>query len=208
MKIFGHPMSTCTRKVLATLAEKQVKPEFVMVDVMTGANKAPEYMSAHQPFGQVPALEDGDFRLYESRAIIRYLDQTLPGTSLTPQDAKGRALMEQWISVETSNFTPYAMTIIFQQVFTTMRGGQPDMAKVAEGRTKLAPAVGVLEKHLARGPHLLGAAFTLADICFMPYIEYLMASPSKDVIEGSPNVLGWWKRISERPSWKQVTAKA
>jgi glutathione S-transferase len=207
MKLFAHPMSTCTRKVITTLEEKQAKYELVLVDLMTGAHKAPDHTS-RQPFGQVPAIEDGDFRLYESRAIIRYLDETLPGVSLTPKDPKGRALMEQWISVETSNFTPHAMTLIYQLYFGPMRGTAPDAAKIEEGRTKLAPALAVLEKQLARGPHLLGEAFTLADICFMPYVEYVVSTEAKDTILSSPNVAAWWKRVSERPSWKKVTAKA
>lgn len=207
MKLFGHPMSTCTRKVLTALDEKQAKFELVVVDITTGGHKAPEHL-ARQPFGQIPAFEDGDFRLYESRAIIRYLDETLPGAALTPKDAKGRALMEQWISIETSNFTPHAMTIIYQLFFGPMRGAEPDAAKVEEGRQKVAPAVAVLEKQLARGPHLLGEAFTLADICFMPYVEYLTQTPAKDVILSQPNVAAWWKRVSERPSWKKATGKA
>src|SRR5580698_648865 len=98
MKIYGNPMSTCTRKVLTVLAEKQAKFEFVNVDLGTGGHKKPEYMAAHQPFGQVPALEDGDFKLYESRAMIRYIDEVVSGQSLTPKEPKARALMEQWIS--------------------------------------------------------------------------------------------------------------
>jgi glutathione S-transferase len=206
MKLHGNPMSTCTRKVLATFAEKAVKPEFVHVDFMAGAHKAPAHL-AYQPFGQVPALEDGDFKLYESRAIMRYLDEVLPGTSLTPKDPKEHALMEQWISVETSNFTPHAMTLIYQLFFNPMRGQPTDAAKLEEGRVKLAPALAVLDAQLAQGPHLVGEQFTLADICFMPYIEYVMQTSAKDVILGRPNVAAWWKRISERPSWAQATGK-
>jgi glutathione S-transferase len=207
MKIYGHPISTCTRKVLTTLAEKQAKHEFVLVDLMTGAHKKPDYMAQHQPFGQVPALEDGDFKLYESRAIIRYLDETLPGQALTPKDPKGRALMEQWISVETSNFTPHVMTYVTQHMFAPMRGGQPDLAKVEEAKPKLQAALAVLDKQLAKGPHFLGDAFTLADICYMPYFEYGMQTPAKDVIGSHSNVMAWWKRVSERASWKTVTGK-
>jgi glutathione S-transferase len=206
MKIYGNPMSTCTRKVLTTLAEKQAKFEFVNVDLGTGGHKKPEYLAEHQPFGQVPALEDGDFKLYESRAMIRYLDEVLPGQALTPKDAKARALMEQWISVETSNFTPHAMTYIYQYFFAPMRGQQPDLAKVEEAKPKLEKCLDVLQKQLAKGPHLLGDPFTLADICYMPYLGYAMGTPAKAVIEARPAVATWWKRISERASWKTASA--
>jgi glutathione S-transferase len=206
MKIFGHPMSTCTRKVRMALAEKQANYDFVLVDIMQGAHKAPEYVAARQPFGQIPALEDGDFKMYESRAMMRYIDETMPGQALTPKDAKGRATVEQWISIESSDFTPHAMTIIYQCMFAPMRGGTTDMAKVEEAKAKLPPVLEVMDKALAKGPHLLGDSFTLADIAFMPYMEYAMLTPAKDMIMSYPHVAAWWKRISERPTWKQATA--
>ncbi len=207
MKLYGHPMSTCTRKVLTVLEEKHAKADFALVDIFKGEHKEAAHL-ARQPFGQIPAFEDGDVRLFESRAIIRYLDETLPGAALTPKDPKGRALMEQWISVETSNFTPHAMTLIYQLVLGPMAGTAPDLAKVEEGSGKLAATVDILDKHLARGPHLLGEAFTLADICYMPYIEYVVQTSAKDVILSRPNVAAWWGRISARPSWQKATGKA
>jgi len=206
MKIYGNPMSTCTRKVLTTLAEKQAKFEFVTIDLGTGGHKKPEFL-ARQPFGQVPVLEDGDFQMYESRAIIRYLDETLPGQSLTPKEPKGRAVMEQWISIETSNFTPQAMAYIYQYFFAPMRGQQPDLAKIEAAKPKLETCVQIMDKQLAKGPHFAGDQFTLADICFMPYFEYAMGTPAKDVINAHTNVSAWWKRVSERASWKTATAK-
>src|SRR4051812_8670664 len=83
MKIYGHPMSTCTRKVLTTLVEKSHEPELVVVDFATGEHKKPAHMS-RQPFGQIPTLEDGGFTLYESRAMMRYIDETKSGPKLTP----------------------------------------------------------------------------------------------------------------------------
>jgi glutathione S-transferase len=206
MKIYGNPMSTCTRKVLTTLAEKQAKFDFVAVDFATGGHKKPDYL-LHQPFGQVPALEDGKFELYESRAIIRYLDETLSGQALTPKDPKGRAMMEQWISVETSNFTPHAMTYISEYFFAPMRGTQTDVAKVEAAKPKLQKCLEIMDKQLAKGPHIAGDQFTLADICFMPYVEYAMGTPAKDLIAAQSNVQAWWKRVSERASWKTVTTK-
>ena len=115
MKVFGHPISTCTRKVLMTLAETGQQAELEVVDLFKGEHKQPAHL-AHQPFGQVPALQDGDFALYESRAICRYLNEKVNGP-LIPRDLKDRARMEQWISVETSNFTGPVMKFIYHHVF-------------------------------------------------------------------------------------------
>jgi glutathione S-transferase len=115
MKIFGHPGSTCTRKVLMTLHETKTPFEFVLVDFAKGEHKLPAHL-ARQPFGQVPALEDGSFSMYESRAMARYIDGKAGGL-LTPSDPHERARMEQWMSVETSNFAPHAMKFVYHSVF-------------------------------------------------------------------------------------------
>jgi len=206
MKIYGNPMSTCTRKVLTTLAEKQAKFDLVVIDVANGGHKKADFLE-HQPFGQIPALEDGDFKLYESRAIARYLDETLPGQALSPKDPKGRALMEQWISIETSNFTPHAMTYVYQYVFGPMRGQPLDMAKIEAAKPKLETCLAIMDKQLAKGPHFVGDQFTIADICYMPYFGYAMNTPAKELVEAKSNVATWWNRVSERASWKAVTAK-
>jgi glutathione S-transferase len=139
--------------------------------------------------------------------MIRYLDEVLPGQALTPKEPKGRAVMEQWISVETSNFTPHAMTYIYEYFFHPARGEKTDLAKVEAAKPKLELCLDVLDKHLAKGPHFVGDPFTLADVCYMPYVEYAMGTPAKDLIQARSNVAAWWKRVSERASWKTVTAK-
>jgi glutathione S-transferase len=207
MKIYGSAGSTCTRKVLTVFAEKNQTPEFVSIDFNKGEHKSPEHM-ARQPFGQVPALEDDGFWLYESRAICRYLDEKLGGLKLVPSDLKTRATMEQWVSIETSNFTPHAMKIIYAALLGPMRGAPVDQAKVDEGRKGLTNALEVMDRQLSKTPFFTGSEFTLADIGFMPYIEYLYACKNGDVIETYPAVLKWWKGVSDRRSWQVATGKA
>ncbi|MDC0717340.1 glutathione S-transferase family protein [Nannocystis bainbridge] len=208
MKVYGHPMSTCTRKVLMTLAEKGHRAEFVMVDIMKGEGHAAEHL-ARQPFGQIPVFEDDDgWQLYESRAICRYLDAKLSGPSLMPADLRQRAQAEQWISIETSNFTGPAMKIIYNLVFGKFFGKDPDMAAVEEGRKGVAKAVAVMDRQLEGRNFMVGDGFTLADIGFMPYIEYLAAAGEIGLIDASERVGHWWRRISERPTWQQVIGRS
>lgn len=201
LKVYGHPLSTCARKVLTTLAETNTPHEFVLVDLMKGEHKQPAHM-ARQPFGQVPAIDDDGFALYESRAICRYIDDKA-GRKLSPGDARGRAVMEQWISIETSNFTPHAMKFIFQHVFQ-----RPQESSVLENAQKqLDVAMPILDAHLAKNPFFAGSAFSLADISFMPYFEYAMATPLKATLTGAPHVAAWWNKVSERPSWRKVAGR-
>ncbi len=200
--VYGHPLSTCTRKVLTTLVENGTSHEFVLVDLMKGEHKQPAHL-ARQPFGQVPALDDDGFKLFESRAICRYLNETAGG-KLVPADARSRALMEQWISVETSNFTPHVMKFVYHHVF--QRAQEPEVLQAAEA--KLTETLGIMDAHLAKHPSFAGETFSLADISFMPYVEYMLMTPAKELFVKWPHVMAWWARVSERPSWKKVAQKA
>lgn len=207
MKVYGHPMSTCTRKVLMTLAEKGASAEFVMVDIMKGEGHGADHL-ARQPWGQVPVFEDDDgWQLYESRAICRYLDEKLAGPKLTPSDLRQRAAMEQWVSIETSNFTAPAMKIIYQLLFSKFMGKEPNLEVAEEGRKGVRKAVAVMERQLAGHSFLVGDGLTLADIFFMPYIEYLAMCGELALITDSERVGAWWNRISERPTWHKVAGR-
>src|SRR3979411_2371133 len=115
MKVHGHPQSSCTRKVLVTLAEKGRRADLVVVDLFAHAQKSATHLARH-PFGVIPVLEDDDgFVLYESRAIIRPLDATLDGPSLTPREARERARMDQWLSVDQSYVGPHTRALAIER---------------------------------------------------------------------------------------------
>jgi glutathione S-transferase len=199
--IYGNPMSTCTRKVLMTLAETNTPFEMKVVDLGAAEHKQDTHLK-HQPFGRIPALDDGGFELFESRAMCRYINEKASG-KLVPSDIKGRAKMEQWISIETSEFTPNAMKFIYHFAFK-----RPQEPVVLEAAGKALETVcGVMEKELAKTPFLAGSELSLADICFMPYFEYTMGSPAKDIFAKHPRVMAWWNKVSERPTWRKVAGK-
>jgi glutathione S-transferase len=206
LKVFGHPMSTCTRKLLTVLHEKGAAFDFVLVDLTKGEHKQPAHL-ARQPFGQVPAIDDDGFSLFESRAICRYLDAKLPGASLTPKDLKAQAVMEQWISVETSNFTPHAMKIIYQRLFNKLAGKEPIQSIVDEGLAGVDRTAEIMDKHLANNQFMAGSAYSLADISFSPYIEYLTACEALEPITKRANTNRWWNEISNRAAWKKAAGR-
>ncbi|RKH46237.1 glutathione S-transferase family protein [Corallococcus llansteffanensis] len=202
MKVYGNPMSTCTRKVLTVLAEKGREAEFTNIDLMKGEQKSPEHV-ARQPFGVVPAFETDDgFMMYESRAIIRYLDRTLPGTSLTPTDPRAYALMEQFMAVEQSYFSGPAMKIVMERF-----RGTNDEANVAKGREGIKRPLEVIDAALAKQPFLAGKDFTLAEVTWAPYMDYLMAMGEQGLIGQYKNVMAWWDRVANRPSFKKAVGR-
>jgi glutathione S-transferase len=201
MKIFGHPMSTCTRKVLMTLAETNTPHEFVLVDFAKGEHKQPPHIT-RQPFGQVPALQDGDFELYESRAMCRYIAEKA-GSPLIPREIHDRARAEQWISIETSNFTGPVMKFVFHHIFKREQTAET----LATAATQLDAALAIMDKQLAHSAFIASGSFTLADICFMPYIEYAMNTPAKEHFTKHAHISAWWSKISERPTWRKIVGR-
>jgi glutathione S-transferase len=201
IKLFGNPMSTCTRKVLCTLHETNTPFEMNVVDLGKGEHKAAPHM-AKQPFGQVPAIDDDGFQMFESRAIARYIDAKTGG-KLTPTDLKHRAKMEQWISVETENFRPHAMSFIYNDVFKREQSAET----MTNATTRLEMATAILDKNLAGKTFMVGDQFTIADICFAPYVEYAMNTSAKAIFAKSPSFMAWWGRVSERPAWMKTVGR-
>ncbi len=199
LKIYGHPLSTCTRKVLTTVAERDLPYELVLVDFAKGEHKQEPHVT-RQPFGRIPAIDDDGFELYESRAICRYLGD--PG--LVPTDAHARAKMEQWISVETSEFSGHAMKFVYHHIFQRKQ----DDAVLDAATKALEITLGVMEQALTKQLYFADTQFSIADISFMPYVEYTMGTPVKELYARFPAVMAWWGRVSERPSWRKVAGRA
>ena len=120
LKLYGNPLSTCTKRVATVLKEKNVPFEFIPVDFAKGEHKAPAFLEK-QPFGQVPYIDDDGFILYESRAIGRYiaLKYKGQGTPLIPDpsDVRATAKFEEAASVEQSNFDIFASGLAAEKVF-------------------------------------------------------------------------------------------
>src|SRR4051794_32297276 len=122
MKLYGHPLSSCTRKVLVTLAEKRHNDaQLLSVDLFSGAHKKEGYLARH-PFGVVPVLDEDGFVLLESRAIVRYLDARLDGPPLTPTSLKERARMDQWLSVDQAYVAPHTRSLAIERIVRKHEG--------------------------------------------------------------------------------------
>lgn len=201
MKIYGHPMSTCTRKVLTSLVETNTPYELVTLDFAKGEHKQQPHLS-RQPFGRVPTLDDDGFTMYESRAMCRYINDKAGG-KLVPSDIRARAVMEQWISIESSYFSGPVMKFVFQHMF--QRQQEPAVLETAQ--KELDVALPVMDAHLSKQSYFAGSDFSIADISFMPYVEYGMVTPVKDSFAKYASFMAWWNRVSERPSWRKVAGR-
>jgi glutathione S-transferase len=203
MKIYGHPWSINTRKSLLVAAEKGQPVELKLVMIPKGEHKQPEHVALH-PFGKVPVLQHDSFVLYETQAINRYLDRNLNGPALVPSDPRAVALVDQWIGIVDSYFSPHAQPFIVETMFRRYLGGEQNQQAIASGRAGMQPALDAADHRLSESPYLAGNQLSLADIHFMPYIEYLMRIGADDLVTSRKSFAAWWDRVSGRPSWQRV----
>jgi glutathione S-transferase len=205
MKIFGHPRSSCTRKVLMTLAEKGERAEFQTVDLFVAEHKASAHLARH-PFGVVPVLDDDGFVLLESRAIIRYLDGRLGHPTLTPSRPKDAARMDQWLSIDQSYVAPHLRTLAVERILKKHEGIDADPAAIRAAEGALGSSLAIVNQALRDSAYLAGESFSLADISLLPYVASLPMVGAEGLLVDLPHLRGWLARGVERDSWRRAVA--
>lgn len=207
IKVHGSPYSTATMRVTATLYEKQIEFEFVNINLKNGEHKKEPFISLN-PFGQVPAFEDGDLKLFESRAITQYINNEYvdKGTKLTSNDSKKIAIMGVWSEVESQHFDQVASKLVRELGIKSLFGIPLDPKIVEENEAKLDSILDVYEKRLSESKYLGGDSFTLVDLHHLPTFHYLMKSQTKKLFESRSHVSAWVADITARPAWSKVLA--
>ena len=206
LKVFGPVRAACPQRVMVCLLELGVEFEIVPVDLQAGEQKQPHIL-ARQPFGQVPAIEDGDFKLFESRAIVRYYAAKYAerGPNLLGTTLEEKALVDQWLEVESHNFNDLVFTVVLQLVILPSMGQPGDLALVRSCEEKLKKVFDVYEERLSKSTYLAGNYFSLADLSHLPAIRFLVDKfKMGHLITERKNVKAWWKDISNRPAWKKL----
>ena len=207
------PGSPFARAVLVTLEEKGAA--YRVAPVVPGTLRTPEHLARH-PFGRIPVLDHGAFRLYETAAILRYIDRAVPEPRLTPADARSAGLMDQLRNInDWYLFQGVANVIAFQRIVgPRLMGLTADEAAVAAAMPKAHAVFDELARLLGEGPYFAGEALTLADALLAPQMDFLAATPEwQPLTANAPNLRGWMHRMNARPSmaattWERVAALA
>jgi glutathione S-transferase len=203
--VHSIPGSPYGRAVLATLEEKGASYRFATV--APGTLRDEPHASRH-PFGKIPVLEHGGFPLYETQAILRYLDRVLPTPPLTPTDPQAAARMDQAMNVNDHYlFNGVANIILFQRVVgPRLMGLTPDEALIAATMPKAETVFSELERLLSGKPYFTGPDVSLADILLACHIDFFLGTPEWDHLSpGRPEVADWLDRMNERPSMARTT---
>ncbi|ESW18986.1 hypothetical protein PHAVU_006G087500 [Phaseolus vulgaris] len=206
VKVYGEARAACPQRVMVCLLEKGVEFQLVHIDLQQGQQKTPQFLLL-QPFGQVPVVEDGDFRLFESRAIIRYYATKYAdrGTELLGKTLEERALVEQWLEVEAHNFNNLCFSIMLQLVILPKMGKVGDLALAKKGEEDIGKVLDVYESRLSESTYLAGDHFSLADLSHLPGLGHLIEEAKLGhLVTQRKNVNAWWEKISSRPAWKKL----
>ena len=197
--VYGPKFSTFTRSVLLSLEEKGIAHDIEEVNIFEGTHQSAEHLARH-PFGKVPGFTHDGFSVYETSAIIRYVDEAFDGPSLQPTDAKARARMHQIIAVVDSYAYPAFITgIVIPRIVAPMLGGETDMSVVEAAMPMAKTSVAALDS-------LLGDDLSLADLHMVPVVDYFSQTPEgADLMADAPNLTAWWDGIKARPSVVKTT---
>lgn len=203
--LHGVPGSPYLRKAQLVCEEKGVPYEIVAMSF--GQNRTPDYLALN-PFGRIPVMEHDGFRLYETQAILRYVDAAFDGPRLTPADPKAMARMSQVLNIADFYVMPsLSAGIGFNRIVAPIFGLPVNEAAVQAAIEPSRTCLTALEAILGDQPYFAGAAVSLADLAMVAHLELVPASPEgAELIAGSP-LLGWLERMAARPSVRNTGMK-
>lgn len=202
MKLYFHPLSGNSRRVLLVVEHLALPVERVLVDLTKGEQRA-EANLRRNPNGRVPVLEDGDVVLWESRAIMQYLCEITSGQTLYPAGPRGRADVNRWLFWCAQHMAP-ANTILVQERFVKARTGRgdPDPVEEARGEALVAQYASVLDAHLAGKTWAAQDRLTLADYSLAA--SFALAGPARLPIAPYKHLRSWLGRVQELPAWQRT----
>jgi glutathione S-transferase len=197
--VYGVPGSPFMRSVLVALEEKQAA--YRIEALAPGATRTPDYRRLH-PFGRMPAIRHGGFHLYETQAILRYIDATFPGHPLQPREPEAIGRMNQVIGINDWYLFPLvARVIVFERIVgPALFGKTPDEHAIDAALPDARLCLGELDRLLGDSAYLAGDDFSLADVLLAPQIDYLAATPEGEAILAGTALQAWLGRVAERAS--------
>lgn len=207
--LFGADTSVYVRSARLALEEKGVDYQLRPVDVFAPGGVPESYLELN-PFGRIPALRHGTLTLYETVAILRYVDEGFDGPPLQPDDAPARARMTQILSVlDSSGYRTLVWDIYVERVVKTRDGRTADEVAIASAVGCARTFVAALEELAADGPFLLGDRPTLADCHAAPMLALLGKAEEGALLLGNaPKLSAWLENFEQRPAFMATEPEA
>jgi glutathione S-transferase len=205
--VYGFPRSSFVNIVRLVLTHKDVSYVFHDLETVMGE---PEHLALH-PFGRVPILRHGDFVVYETSAIVAYVDEALEGPRLTPRDVRARARMNQWISAVNSYYYTYMIDhVTHQRLLFPDLGIASDENVVVHALPKVELGLAIVERELSHGQdYLLGSELSLADFYLLPStFAFGLTEEGRRLYPKCPAFCRWRERMENLAATLKLRAAA
>ncbi|MGD9615389.1 MAG: glutathione S-transferase family protein [Alphaproteobacteria bacterium] len=199
--VYGPAGSTYVWSTRLALAEKGVAHD--LIDVPFGPHREEPHLSRH-PFGKVPAFEHDGFSLYETQAILRYIDEGFPVSPLQPTDLHQFARMSQIMGIVDAYAWPaIAAGIVFNRLLAPRLGLPVDEEAVAKAVPRARLCLSEFARLMGEQPFMAGERISLADLMVVPLLYYLTRVPEGEApLAEHPSLRAWVRRIEERQSFR------
>lgn len=203
LTVFGDPRSNYVRTARMALEEKGLAYRLT-----TAGPHTPELL-AHNPFGRMPAFTDGPISLYETRAIVGYIDEAFGDPIFTPAGLTAHARCEQWVSVINCHaYDAIIRRYVLQYVFPKGEDGKPDRKVIDAAVPDIAKHLDVFEQAYGPRDYLVGNGLTMADLFLAPLVFYLGMFPeTAALLESHPNIRRGYGVMQARPSFAATVPK-
>ena len=205
MKLYYHPVSTVSRPVVLFAADNAIALDYQVVDLMTGEHMGAPYAKIN-PSHQVPVLEDGDFRLSESSAILKFLADTIDSPAY-PKDLRRRAKVNEMMDwLNTGFYRDFGYGLVYPQIFPHhhRRSDEAHAGAIDWGKQKAKAWLSILDQQLLGSgrKYLCGDEITIADY-FGAGMVSLVDAIGCDMT-AFPNVARWFATMKARPNWAKA----
>ena len=201
--VYGVPGSPFLRAVQLGLEEKRAA--YRLHAMGPGETKSEAYIKKH-PFGRVPAFEHGDFSLYETQAILRYLDDVFPEPPFEPDDPRAAARMNQIIGINDWYFFPkVAAVIVFQRIIgPALLGTTTDEAAIEAAMPLARICIAEVDHLLGLQQFLAGDCLSIADLILAPQLDFFAETPEGKSLLYKTRLKSWLDRMNARPSMQST----
>ena len=201
MRLYHHPYSASARRAVMTAIHLDLPIELVTIDLTNLQQR--RQLTELNANSKLPVLQDGDFILWESCAIMQYLADTTPGQTIYPQDLRARVDINRWLFWSSQHFSPAVGIYVWENMMKAMYGvGTPDMRELERGKIQVEQFAQVLDDHLVGREWLCGSGVSLADFAVASALMY--QEQARLPVQQCGNIQAWFARVQQLDAWKKT----
>ncbi|MDJ0820923.1 MAG: glutathione S-transferase family protein [Paracoccaceae bacterium] len=201
MELYYWPMSHNARKTRALAKHLGIDVTEIVLSMQEKDHKKADFLAIN-PMGQIPAIKDGDYTVWEANAVLIYLAGQSPN-DLLGQSAQEWGSITQWMLWQSTELSPIVPTLHVENYFKRVRGLDPDSDKEAAAMMRLKELLAVLDDALMGKTFLVGGRLTVAD--FAVAGDFTQSRNAAFPMDSFDNVSRWLSRIESLPAWQSTS---